>query len=318
MKPLARRGFTLIELLVVIAIIGVLVALLLPAVQAAREAARRAQCLNNLKQIGIAMSHYHEVNNRFPMATTIAYSDPGVQTTWGTWSCQALMLNYLDNGPLYNAANFSWNCWYDVGYNINSTVFNARVNNFICPSDGKSGPGSNNINNYMASMGTATNPWTITGSGIFSNYACFDFSSIVDGTSSTVAFSEALVSDFSLHSVIWRDGVAAGSGPVGEADNANTNKTGVMADLTTCNTMWAAKSNIPGNEDKGYRWASGSPGVAVFNTIVPPNSQQFPWAGCRLDCAGCGLRVRPVRKRDQQPFWRSQRPVLRRGRALHQ
>ncbi len=236
------------------------------------------------------MAHYHDNANSFPMATTVAYSDPGVQTTWGTWSCQALMLNYLEGGSLYNAANFSWNCWYDVGYNVNSTVFNARVSNFICPSDGKSGPGSNNINNYMASMGCATNPWTLTGSGVFSNYASYGYNSLTDGSSRTVAFSEALVSDYSLHSVAWRDGVAAGVGSQGEADNGpGMNKPGVMADLATCNQLWNAKSNIPGSEDKGYRWASGSPGVAVFNTIVPPNSEQFKWAGCRLDCAGCGF-----------------------------
>ena len=127
MEPQPRRGFTLIELLVVIAIIAVLIALLLPAVQWRREAARRGQCLNNLKQIGLALANYHTVHDRFPMGTTIAYSDPGVQTNWGTWSCQALLLSYLDNQPLYSACNFSWDCWYDVGYAVNSTVFNTKV-----------------------------------------------------------------------------------------------------------------------------------------------------------------------------------------------
>jgi prepilin-type N-terminal cleavage/methylation domain-containing protein/prepilin-type processing-associated H-X9-DG protein len=285
-KTLARRGFTLIELLVVIAIIAVLIALLLPAVQSAREAARRAQCINNLKQIGLALHNYLSAGGSFPMANTIAYSDPGVQTTWGTWSAHALMLGYIDNQPLYNAANFSWNCWYDVGYNVNSTVFNARINSFLCPSDSKAGP--LNTNNYVGSMGTATNPWTTTGSGIFSNWAAILIAAITDGTSNTIAFSEGLTSD-ALHSTKWRDGVAAGSGAQAVVDDANMNVAGVMADLQTCTQYFNAMSNIPGSEDKGYRWATGSPGVTMFNTIVPPNSQTYPWGGCRLDCGGCGF-----------------------------
>jgi prepilin-type N-terminal cleavage/methylation domain-containing protein/prepilin-type processing-associated H-X9-DG protein len=286
MKPRARRGFTLIELLVVIAIIAVLIALLLPAVQMAREAARRAQCINNLKQLGLALSNYHSAFDRFPMAATIAYSDPGVQTTWGTWSCQALLLSYLDNQPLYSACNFSWNCWYDVGYSVNSTVFNTKVAFFLCPSDSVAGPV--NTNNYMASMGTATNPYTLLGSGVFSNASCSDFAALRDGSSSTIAFSEALVSDTS-HGTRYRDGIAAGSGSQGEANDAGSNQAGVMADLQNCNQLWISKQAVPGNEDKGYRWAAGSPGVTVFNTIVPPNSTQYQWAGCRLDCAGCGF-----------------------------
>jgi prepilin-type N-terminal cleavage/methylation domain-containing protein/prepilin-type processing-associated H-X9-DG protein len=282
----AQRGFTLIELLVVIAIISVLIALLLPAVQMAREAGRRTQCVNNLKQIGPALSNYHSSCNTFPMATTVAYSDPGVQTNWGTWSCQALMLSYLDNQPLYAAANFDLNCAYDVGYAANSTVFNARVASFVCPSDNKSP--AVNTNNYLGSMGAATNPWTLTGSGLFSNSSAFNFNAVTDGTSKTVAFSESLVSD-SKHSTTYRDGIAAGVGSQGLSDSADRNLPGVMADLQTCNQLFQALQAIPGSEDKGYRWADGSPGIAMFNTIVPPNSPQYQWAGCRLDCAGCGF-----------------------------
>src|SRR5437868_4572110 len=96
----AVRGFTLIELLVVIAIIGVLVALLLPAVQQAREAARRSQCKNNLKQIGLALHNYHDTTGLFPLAQYIDLNQ--VNSQWG-WS--AMILSYLDQGPLYQQLN---------------------------------------------------------------------------------------------------------------------------------------------------------------------------------------------------------------------
>ena len=93
-----------------IAIIAVLIALLLPAVQAAREAARRAQCTNNLKQIGLALHNYHAAQGSFPLGTSVAVgggsAGPSYQP-WGTWSCLALMLPYLEQQPLYNAANFN-------------------------------------------------------------------------------------------------------------------------------------------------------------------------------------------------------------------
>jgi len=290
-KPSGRRGFTLIELLVVIAIIAVLIALLLPAVQAAREAARRSQCTNNLKQIGLALHNYHQACNSFPMGNSIAIAYVGQGgTTWGTWSAQALMLSYLEQQPLYNAANFSIDCWQGLGATINSTVVNANIAAFICPSDGKSATPfsySNSNNNYYGSMGTTTTPWNTTSTGIFANYTAYNITTITDGTSNTIAFSEALVGD-QIHWTRWRDGLGAGSGYVGEVYDAWSSPANVMKDLQTCTGMFNTKTN-PAGEDKGWRWAIGSPGLTVFNTIVPPSSTTYQWSGCRLDCQGCGV-----------------------------
>ena len=194
-----RQGFTLIELLVVIAIIAILISLLLPAVQSAREAARRVQCTNNLKQLGLALHNYHSAVGSFPMASTTAYSDPGVQTTWGTWGAQSLMLPYLEQAPLYNAINFDWTNWYDVGNPINSTAWNMNLQAFICPSDGLTGQINNN--NYFGSIGTTTDynsggPGGVGGStGIFAHLKTYGIGNVTDGTSNTIAFSEGLVGD---------------------------------------------------------------------------------------------------------------------------
>ena len=99
-----KTGFTLIELLVVIAIIAILIALLLPAVQQAREAARRTQCRNNLKQIGLALHNYHD---NFNVITPLAYGDGGInaQTSNPTWAWSTMILPYMDQAPLYNQLN---------------------------------------------------------------------------------------------------------------------------------------------------------------------------------------------------------------------
>src|SRR6476620_10770754 len=101
-----RNAFTLAELLVVIAIIGVLIALLLPAVQMAREAARRIQCANNLKQIGLALHNYETALGALPMAMVLSGSGNTTTSTSG-WSAQARILPYLEGTNLYNAANLS-------------------------------------------------------------------------------------------------------------------------------------------------------------------------------------------------------------------
>ncbi len=139
-----RRGFTLIELLVVIAIIAVLIALLLPAVQSAREAARRMQCTNNLKQITLAMANYVDVNGATPLHEyRFSYEQGDLSRGYSgdhSWLCG--LMPYMDGAPLYNAMNFSYTEEWAYGgavlgpSPVDMTVYKASVNTFLCPSDG--------------------------------------------------------------------------------------------------------------------------------------------------------------------------------------
>lgn len=134
----ARSGFTLVELLVVIAIIGILIAMLLPAVQAAREAARRMQCGNNLKQLGVAMENYHSTHKRYTPAyvTTVGGGgvhgtpDPDTHDAGSGWAWGAMLLPFLEENSIYEQINFSLPCW-DTA---NETAATQQISAYLCPS----------------------------------------------------------------------------------------------------------------------------------------------------------------------------------------
>src|ERR1700749_4076668 len=124
-------GFTLIELLVVIAIMAVLIALLLPAVQAAREAARRIQCTKNLKQVGLAVHNYHDAIGTLPLGCAVAFQ--GTTPIFNGWGITARLLPYLEGQNQFNAANFSL-----ANETIqNDTIMRLTVATYLCPSDGQ-------------------------------------------------------------------------------------------------------------------------------------------------------------------------------------
>ena len=198
-----RRGFTLIELLVVTGVMAILAALLLPAVQASREAARRASCQSNMRQIGIALSGYHGPNNCFPPALTqlnaIEYG--------GFYSIHCRLLPYLDQAPLFNSINFDTGTWPTEGFMFmpspsqrapnpaNATGLGTQVAIFLCPSD--SGPFASTGNNYRGCAGVGPGilmeaEYPDGGNGIFTEYGPVRASQVSDGLSHTAAFSERL------------------------------------------------------------------------------------------------------------------------------
>lgn len=221
MSP-GRRGFTLIELLVVIAIIAILIALLLPAVQQAREAARRTQCRNNLKQLGLALHNYHDTSRVFPPSSIVTnagstcpgYGGPAI-------SGLTLLLPFIDQAPVYNLYNFNvgqhGGSGAQDGRVINQIPANTEITAFLCPSDPNllvqvTGacvrfpfPAAEGVGgtNYIFCAGWGTASWydpISTGNffpmantvGIFQQNGRRGVRDVLDGTSNTIAMGEVL------------------------------------------------------------------------------------------------------------------------------
>ncbi len=177
-----RKGFTLIELLVVIAIIAILIGLLLPAVQQAREAARRSQCKNNLKQIALALHNYESTYGMFPfgvLGTSGTSSNTNQLTTW-----QTLILPFADQAPLYNQYNF--NVAFDNALNATNVI--ALIPVYKCASQTKEGviDSKFGFSHYGGNAGTTPG----ANNGIFFSISSIRFRDITDGTSNTIFTGE--------------------------------------------------------------------------------------------------------------------------------
>jgi prepilin-type N-terminal cleavage/methylation domain-containing protein len=244
-----RAGFTLIELLVVIAIIAILIALLLPAVQKVREAANRAQCVNNIKQMGLALHGYHDVNRRFPAGfesvlspSTWTYdyagsSNQAAPDTGPGWSFFARILPYLEQDNLHRQINFSL----PITNAANAVARSTPVNTYFCPSD----PGARSVALWPTSLGVSglaatsyvgclggypgagTPPAPAAGiytaayeepnfNGIFHRNVGVRIADITDGTSNTIGLGERM-SRFSPNG--WA-GVVPGASTVFSAETA--------------------------------------------------------------------------------------------------
>jgi len=254
-----RRGFTLIELLVVIAIIGVLIALLLPAVQSAREAARRSQCTNNLKQIGLALHNYVSTHDALPPSGARG----NIGNNWiepQNFSMKARMLPYLEQNTAYNALNFSLPAWWTNNLTINgdpyqNTVRLMKITSLLCPSDAEGPIVNGAVNNYPNCMGLNryNNGWVSSGiayetGGDFAVNKVRTFASISDGLSNTAAFSEWVKgkqynNKHGLH-IVYENGPSSTSIPQGTLGDVNItlNKMCQTAPLPALGTsMWDYK-----------------------------------------------------------------------------
>ena len=270
-----RPAFTLIELLVVIAIIGVLVALLLPAVQAAREAARRAQCTNNLKQIGLALHNYVDSNNTFPLGRG-----------YNGFSGHSRLLNFMEQAVIFNAINFDLPARPTaLAYDANGTVRGLTVNSFLCPSDAASMvPQGWGGNNYRMCEGTSvvfgniptdpskTNYGMPAPNGMFGSDFVLGPHDVLDGTSNTAFFSEHIKGDYNQSVATERsDTFRPGTYPA-TPDEA----------YAFCKSMDWTNLSFQGVSDVGAPWIYGYHSTTSYQNISPPNTRSCMYPPSRI------------------------------------
>ena len=300
-----RRAFTLVELLVVIAIIGILVALLLPAVQAAREAARRSECSNNMKQIALGLHNYHDTYKTFPFGSSR-----------GNISYLARMLPYVEQTPLYDRIDFN------VSYNAaaNLPVVNTPVDAFLCPSDSDILPANlGGRNNYYGNSGfnilfgtPSQNPSSSSFNmppcnGVIVPSVVIKFADIRDGTSNTAFISEK----------IKGDGSNARSTPESDTFRPGTFPATPDEAYNQCRVIDVTDLSMQGYSNVGAPWMQSYHSTTRYYHVTPPNglSCMFPpgriatTAGSYhpggVNLALCDGSVRFVAETISVPNWRA-------------
>ncbi|MFO7905766.1 MAG: DUF1559 domain-containing protein [Planctomycetota bacterium] len=275
-----RPGFTLVELLVVIAIIGILVALLLPAVQAAREAARRAQCSNRLKQLGLANHNYHDSHKCFPAMRCGTMGDPGSQVDSSRWCMSGLvsLAPYYEQQAIYDKAKFR--NFGPAPWKTEFGTWTVRIPGLLCPSDSEV-VGEFGNSNYKFCLGTNphqnNNWWGPDPNGCFNlmgdpeaGKRPFGIKDILDGTSNTLMMAERRTA---------ADARPLSTAHVAVAGPSDTSSRATQDWYDACQaTANAAGGNeynsgaeIYRETKPGERWQDGRPYYAGFTTIMPPN-----------------------------------------------